>query len=81
MKELAYFFAKFSMSVGEDISHARILLVDGASNMKGSDVGIELEGPDDLLIEQSLNFEFKSSNNSFVYEGIIIGMSLVTTPF
>lgn len=34
------------------------LSVDGSSNMKGSDIRIVLEGPEDILIEQALTFEF-----------------------
>jgi hypothetical protein len=39
------------------------LSVDGASNLKGSGAGVVLEGPDGVLIEQSLRFNFKASNN------------------
>ncbi|RDY06840.1 hypothetical protein CR513_09111, partial [Mucuna pruriens] len=39
------------------------LSMDGSSNQIGSEVGIILEGPDGVLIEQSLHFEFKASNN------------------
>lgn len=34
-----------------------------------------LEGLDDLLIEKSLNLEFKAINNQTEYESIIIEMS------
>ncbi|RDX74961.1 hypothetical protein CR513_45217, partial [Mucuna pruriens] len=44
------------------------LLVEGSSNQIGSGVGIILEGPDVVLIEQSLHFEFKASNNQAEYE-------------
>ncbi|XP_027916049.1 uncharacterized protein LOC114175492 [Vigna unguiculata] len=40
-----------------------ILSVDGASNQKGSGAGVVLEGPGGVLIEQSLRFSFKASNN------------------
>jgi len=39
------------------------LHVDGSSNPKGVGVGIVLEGPNDILIEKSLHFAFKTSNN------------------
>jgi hypothetical protein len=39
------------------------LSVDGASNIRGSGAGVVLEGPDGVLIEQSLRFAFKASNN------------------
>ncbi|RDX93590.1 hypothetical protein CR513_24121, partial [Mucuna pruriens] len=39
------------------------LSVDGASNQSGSGVGVILEGLDRVLVEQSLQFEFKANNN------------------
>jgi ribonuclease HI len=50
--------------------------VDGASNIKGSGAGVVLEGPDGVLIEQSLRFAFKASNNQAEYEALIAGMKL-----
>lgn len=52
------------------------LSVDGASNVKGSGAGIVLEGPDGLLLEQSLHFGFKASNNQVEYEAMIAWMNL-----
>jgi ribonuclease HI len=52
------------------------LSVDGASNIKGSAAGVVLEGPDGVLIEQSLRFAFKASNNEAEYEALIAGMKL-----
>lgn len=40
-----------------------ILSVDGASNQRESGTGVVLEGPGGVLIEQSLRFIFKASNN------------------
>ncbi|RDX94355.1 rnhA, partial [Mucuna pruriens] len=48
-----------------------LLLVDEASNQAGSGVGIILEGPNGVLIEQSLHFEFKASNNQAEYEALL----------
>jgi len=53
-----------------------ILSVDGASNLRGSGAGIVLEGPEGVLIEQSLRFAFKASNNQAEYEALIAGMIL-----
>ncbi|RDX73894.1 Retrovirus-related Pol polyprotein, partial [Mucuna pruriens] len=39
------------------------LSVDGSSNHAGSEAGVILEGPAGVVIEQSLHFEFKASNN------------------
>jgi len=44
--------------------------------LKGSEAGIILEGPGDILIEQPLRFEFKASNNQAEYEALIAGMNL-----
>jgi len=35
-----------------------------------------LEGPNDILIEKSLHFVFKTSNNQAEYEVILAGLSL-----
>lgn len=50
--------------------------MDGASNINGCGAGVVLEGPDDALLEQSLHFEFKASNNQAEYEALIAGMTL-----
>jgi hypothetical protein len=60
----------------EESSHPWTLSVDGASNIRGSGAGVVLEGPDGVLIEQSLRFAFKASNNQAEYEALIAGMKL-----
>ena len=50
--------------------------MDKASNIKGSGVGIILEGLNGLLIEQSFYFNFKASNNQAKYEAFIAGLGL-----
>ena len=52
------------------------LHVDGSSNPRGAGAGIVLEGPNDILIEKSLHFAFKTSNNQAEYEAILAGLSL-----
>ncbi|RDX70519.1 hypothetical protein CR513_50232, partial [Mucuna pruriens] len=42
------------------------LSVDGSLNQTGSGAGIILEGPEGVLIEQSLHFEFRASNNQAI---------------
>ncbi|RDX90400.1 rnhA, partial [Mucuna pruriens] len=42
----------------------------------GSGAGVILEGPDGILIEQSLHFDFKASNNQAEYEALLAGMRL-----
>nr|KYP50247.1 Retrovirus-related Pol polyprotein from transposon 297 family [Cajanus cajan] len=53
-----------------------ILSVDGASNLGGSGAGIVLEGLGGILLEQSLRFEFRASNNQVEYEALLAGMKL-----
>nr|KYP69397.1 Retrovirus-related Pol polyprotein from transposon 17.6 [Cajanus cajan] len=65
-----------SPSITDSQQHPWILSVDGSSNLKGSGTGIILEGPDGVLVEQSLRFDFKASNNQAEYEALIVGMSL-----
>lgn len=50
--------------------------MDGSSNKRGGGVGIVLEGPNDMLVEQSLIFKFKVSNNQAEYEALLAGMEL-----
>jgi len=45
-----------------------ILSVDGSSNQQGSVADIILEWPNGVLIEQSLRFAFKASNNQAEYK-------------
>ncbi|RDX72502.1 hypothetical protein CR513_48000, partial [Mucuna pruriens] len=52
------------------------LFVDGASNKAESGAGIILEGPNEVLIEQSLHFEFRASNNQVEYKALLAGMRL-----
>jgi len=53
-----------------------VLSVDGSSNQQGSGAGVILEGPNGVLIEQSLRFSFKASNNQAEYEALIAGILL-----
>ena len=53
-----------------------VLSVDGSSNQLGSEAGVILEGPNDVLIEQSLRFAFKASNNQAECEALIVGILL-----
>jgi len=53
-----------------------VLSIDGSFNQQGNGVGVILEGPNRLLIEQALKFAFKASNNEAEYEALIVGMLL-----
>ena len=52
------------------------MYVNGASNCKGSRVGIILEGANGIVIEQSLKFAFRARNNQAEYEALIAGLKL-----
>ncbi|XP_068461542.1 uncharacterized protein [Phaseolus vulgaris] len=61
-------------SINEDFKWS--FLVYGASNPKGSEAGIILEGPNGVHLKQALCFCFKASNYQVEYETLIIGMLL-----
>nr|XP_025647386.1 uncharacterized protein LOC112742363 [Arachis hypogaea] len=52
------------------------LYVDGSSNPQGCGAGIILNDSHDNIIEYSLNFPFKESNNQSEYEALIAGLRL-----
>ncbi|XP_020218740.1 uncharacterized protein LOC109801971 [Cajanus cajan] len=58
--------------------HVWTLHVDGSSNLQGSGAGIILEGPGKVVIEQSLRFDFKTSNNQAEYEALLAGLRLAS---
>ncbi|XP_072059698.1 uncharacterized protein [Arachis hypogaea] len=71
---LADFIAEFT---GESSNTGILvwrLFVDGASNPQGSGAGILLENPEGVVIEHSLRFSFKASNNQAEYEALIAGL-------
>jgi len=56
-----------------------ILNMDGASNSKGTGVGIILTTLEGFLIEQSYSLGFRATNNEAEYEAIIVGLKMATT--
>lgn len=48
--------------------------MDGTSSLKGIRKGIVLEGPSEVLLEQSLCFNFHTNNNQVEYETLLAGM-------
>ncbi|RDY13740.1 Retrovirus-related Pol polyprotein from transposon 17.6, partial [Mucuna pruriens] len=52
------------------------LSVDGSTNQTRSGAGVILEGPEGVLIEQSLHFDFRASNNQAKYEALLVWMTL-----
>ena len=51
--------------------------VDGASNQKGSGVGLVLMSPEKVVIEKSLRLDFSATNNEVEYEALLEGMAMV----
>ena len=51
--------------------------VDGASNQKGSGIGLVLISPEKVIIEKSLRLDFSATNNEAEYETLLIGMAMV----
>ncbi|XP_020220527.1 uncharacterized protein LOC109803389 [Cajanus cajan] len=56
--------------------HVWTLHVDGSSNQQGSGADIILEGPGKVVVEQSLQFGFRTSNNQAEYEALLAGLRL-----
>ena len=51
--------------------------VDGASNQKGSGIGLVLTSPEKVIIEKSLRLDFSATNNEAEYKALLIGMAMV----
>ena len=51
--------------------------VNGASNQKGSRVGLVLISLEKIIIEKSLRLDFSTTNNKAEYEALMIGMAMV----
>ena len=51
--------------------------MDGASNQKGSGVGLVLMSPEKVVIEESLRLDFSATNNKAEYEALLEGMAMV----
>ena len=51
--------------------------VDGASNQKGSRVGLVLISPEKVVIEKSLRLDFSATNNEAKYEALLVGITMV----
>lgn len=52
------------------------LMVNRASNVKGSSIGVYLKSPNHEVIKQSFRIGFKASNNEAEYEALIAGLWL-----
>ena len=51
--------------------------VDGASNQKGSGVGLILTSSEKIIVEKSLRLDFSVTNNETEYEALLEGMTMV----
>ena len=51
--------------------------MDGATNQKGTGVGLVLISPEKLILEKSLRLGFSGTNNEAEYEALLEGMSMV----
>lgn len=73
---LSNFLVELNSPISEDTPHEWILLLDESLNLKGSSVGVLLEGPNEKLIEKSLQIKFKASKNHEEYKTLITVMTL-----
>ena len=51
--------------------------VDGATNQRGSGVGLVLVSPEKIIIEKSLRLGFSAMSNEVEYEALLMGMMMV----
>ena len=51
--------------------------MDGASNQKGSGVGLVLMSLEKVVNEKSLRLNFSAINNEAEYEALLVGMAMV----
>ena len=51
--------------------------VDGASNQKGSRIGLVLISPEKVIVEKFLRLDFSTTNNEAEYEALLIGIAMV----
>ncbi|XP_072058155.1 uncharacterized protein [Arachis hypogaea] len=73
---LADFIAELTIPSEDDHAKQWILYVDGSSNNGGCGAGIRLEADDGLILEHSIHFGFKASNNQSEYEALLAGIRL-----
>ena len=53
------------------------IYVDGATNQRGSGMGLVVISPDKIIIEKSLRLGFSTTNNKAEYETLLVGMTMV----
>ncbi|XP_072062069.1 uncharacterized protein [Arachis hypogaea] len=72
---LVDFVTEFTGTTSDTRNPDWVLFVDEASNTQGSGAGILLENEEGIILEHSLRFSFKASNNQAEYEALITGLS------
>ena len=55
-----------------------MLYVDRASNAKGSGAGVILEKESKIIVELSIKFDFRISNNQVKWKALIPGLQLAS---
>ena len=83
---LADFVADFSIDIQPEVDlevqqldeskQNWILFTDGASNVRGTGLGIILKSPQGDTIPQSINCAFPATNNEAEYEALVAGLQL-----
>ncbi|XP_074298915.1 uncharacterized protein LOC141629892 [Silene latifolia] len=63
---------------GSQDSEIWTLYIDGASNARGTGVGLVLRSPKGDMIVQAVRCEFKATNNEAEYEALILGMQMAS---
>ena len=54
-----------------------MVYIDGATNHRGSGVGLVLISPEKITIKKSLRLGFSATNNEAEYETLLVGMTMV----
>ena len=54
-----------------------MVYVNGATNYRGSGVGLVLISPEKIIIKKSLRLGFSATNNEAEYEALLVGMTMV----
>lgn len=50
--------------------------MDGSKNSQGSDIGVILKTPNDIILKSALHFLFKTTNNKAEYEVLLAKLKL-----
>ena len=80
---LADFVAEFTLVPKAPLGICQVTIkkwsvyVDGASNARGSGIGVVLISPEGLQLEKSLRLDFHASNNEAEYEALIASLRVV----